>query len=396
MSDMVGVYGPAVRSQHRRVLMFLSFTLLFFLVSQLMAHSQALAADLDELSQKVDALEKKVSGKDYGYKDGFFIETDDGNYSLKFRGRMQARYQYFGVDGAPDNNSFSLRRARLLFSGNLINKNLTYMFKPAFDNSAASILDLFANYRILSGLQIKVGQFKVPYSREFLALAWNLSFTDYSNQVNNFGLNRDIGVNLHGTFFDKLLCYDVFVFNGSGRAAVNSNKDMMTGARLDFNLAGTPGYRINDFEYSESPQFGVGAAGAYDFGSDNAAVFGNKLARGTIDTIFLYRGFSIEAEAHYLRNTTSDAYNYGFEGQVGYFIVPKRFELAGRGANTVRKKGGALGGGNVNTYEATGALGYYFLGRDFKLATDYTFLGNNGGVAGQKAHQFRLQLQLMM
>jgi hypothetical protein len=73
--------------------------------------------------------------------------------------------------------------------------------------------------------QIKVGQLKVPFSREFLMTAWALQFVDRSIVNGAFSVGRDIGLEIHGELFNDIFIYHFFVVNSDGINQINLNKE---------------------------------------------------------------------------------------------------------------------------------------------------------------------------
>lgn len=165
-----------------------------------------------------------------GYDKGFLIGSADGNWKMKVNGLIQFRYianfrddeETAGVNDDDLNNGFQLRKARVVFSGNAINPNLTYVIAFETNNGRQSGGDLidpdgtpdngdeftinagtgewFANdvyfaYALSDGWSIRGGQYKVGYLKEE-----NLSEKDtlamergIMNNVFNQGRSQGIG-----------------------------------------------------------------------------------------------------------------------------------------------------------------------------------------------------------
>lgn len=166
--------------------------------------------------------------------------------------------------------------------------------------------------------------------------------------------------------------------NINSNVRLDINKVMFAG-RLMWNIMGRPGYGEGDVVYSETPQMAVGAGYSYNpsinTSSNNAfvgidlanlnyrrqlAAFGNgrQLGWGVVDYstwaadyVFKYRGFSFQTE-YYFKNVTRHDKSapclqtnagvctafapgllgnaQGWYAQSGYFLLPRRLELAGR------------------------------------------------------------------
>jgi hypothetical protein len=238
--------------------------------------------------------------------------------------------------------------------------------------------------------QIKMGQFLVFYDHENLEPTWALQFVDRSIINANLGFERDLGVDVHGNLFSDRLEYDLFLMNGNGRNQINLNNKLMTGGRIVMNLLGKHNYFISDLEKLSDPDLAFGIAAIYDMGNTN--VDNNRLTRVTGDIVFRYSGFSAMALANMAYNSAKNETDYGFLGQMGYFLLAESFEVAGRWAKIF--KNGALGTDTIDPQEAGVSLNYYFHGHHVKLQVDYCRLWNNAATQDRNDDRVRLQLQL--
>ena len=166
--------------------------------------------------------------------------------------------------------------------------------------------------------------------------------------------------------------------NANVRTNVNQ---LMYVARLQANLMGRAGYGEGDLAYSETPQMAIGGGYAYnpaiDTSTNNAfvgidlanltarralATYGNARILGqgvvdfstwTLDSVFKYRGFSVQAE-YWFRNVTRHnkelpcmqttgvggpctvfapgqfGNSTGWYVQSGYYLIPRKLEFAAR------------------------------------------------------------------
>ncbi len=113
------------------------------------------------------------------------------------------------------------------------------------------------------------------------------------------------------------------------------------------------------------------------------------------DAAFKWRGLSVQGE--YFggkgegQNLGRTVHARGYYGQAGYFLLPKKLEVAARysSVDPNRDKSQDL------QVEVTGAVSYYFEGHNFKLQGDYTNIHTQ--LAGKQAtddKQLRVQAQL--
>src|SRR5262249_55084437 len=139
-----------------------------------------------------------------GFGKGFTITTLDDSFSVNVRARMQLRFTE--VIQATDEDSaseFQVRRFRLVFQGHALTRDLTYNFHMGFSNLDTEadqdlvVRDAWLNYVLLKELQIRVGQMKVPFSRQQLNTSAALQMVDRSLVQGEFTLDRDVGAQIH-------------------------------------------------------------------------------------------------------------------------------------------------------------------------------------------------------
>ena len=158
----------------------------------------------------------------------------------KISGYTQVRYDYKDGDGGL--STFQLRRMRMSFDGN-ISPKLDY--KLQLELTSPKIVDAYFSYKPYNGLKLRAGQFKVPFSIEntdygptklelidypmiISYLVGNSTSADATDKANG----RDIGVKLYGELFNKVVSYDLGVFNGAGINCKDNNKSKDVAARL--------------------------------------------------------------------------------------------------------------------------------------------------------------------
>ncbi len=160
---------------------------------------------------------------------------------LKLSGYAQVRYQY------PEHATagFDIHRARLDFSGNVAD-SIDYKLQPAFEGSAAKLLDAYVDYMAGDYLKFTAGQFKIPFSRENLISSRYLATINRSQIVealvarskdiigNQNG--RDIGIGAGGDFLmlndTYFFEYAIAVLNGQGIDTMDLNDQKDFDGRL--------------------------------------------------------------------------------------------------------------------------------------------------------------------
>ncbi len=129
------------------------------------------------------------------------------------------------------NNGFYLSNMRLRMYGTL-DKNFSYYFVANFLVSPI-LLDASIGYKFTDALKISAGQFKAPFSKEFLMYPSDIDFVNRAQATALLSPRRDIGVQLSGQFAGNLLEYRVGIFNGNGPNKIfNDNNSFLYVARI--------------------------------------------------------------------------------------------------------------------------------------------------------------------
>jgi phosphate-selective porin OprO/OprP len=281
------------------------------------------------------------------------------------------------------NDRFFLRRARIGASGHFL-EELDFKVEGEFANSvggsttaaSAALTDGFLNWSHFSWANMKAGQFKTPFGYEFLAGDPKLLTPERSLGTDRLTLNRQVGVQVSGDFFDKQLGYAVGAFNGNGtNLSANDNDNFNTVGRV----AGTPWQgRLG----GQGAKLTTGANAfathdtaltmASDFGLTGNSFTGNRLGAGA-DVQFNLGRFDLWTE--YLRvrfrptsrAPASDFFSDAWYVQGSYFVLPGSLQAVVRhetfDPNSVKF--------NNETATWTFGMNLYFKGDDLKLQFDY-------------------------
>ncbi len=129
-------------------------------------------------------------------------------------GVFQVDYRNISNQARADSR-FDIRRARLNLSGHLtpeMNCQLAFEFQG---NETRKLVDAFGEYQVYPAVQVRFGQFKMPFSRE-----WQINDGDFSFAERSIGFSlqpgRDIGLMVGGQFFQDTFLYKIGAFNGDG------------------------------------------------------------------------------------------------------------------------------------------------------------------------------------
>jgi len=362
-------------------------------------------------------------GPKVSYKDGLHIDSPEGNYTFLLNGRLQSRFTFMALEKAKATDTFAIPRGEIRMEGHVFSKKLSYGFEMGFGTRVGSktvpvcteatcdptkmanavigesttglptLNDYYLDWQPKDEVGIKFGQFKVPFLYTELVSAMKQEFPERNLVHDNFTLGRDIGVDIHGNVFNYHLGYHVFAMNGDGANTLHSKKAPMFGTRLEVPIIGDYKYSESDVEYSDDPSLGLGVAYLLD---DRGGAFENstipkniRASHGTLDLHFRSHGFFALGQGMLSRvHQGTKLTNWGYSAQVGYFLIPKHLEVAGRAGGVV------FSNAIANQYEYTAELGYYFNKHNLKLQTDYSLLMNQRG-PNLNDHRIRTQVTLV-
>lgn len=332
---------------------------------------------------------------DVSWKDGK-TTIKSKNAQLVLSNRLQLRFTEQMPEVGDDKGSFRVRRGKTKFEGWVYTKDLTYELQLNWPDTNNPLEDANVNYDFTKGkkaFQLKAGQFKVPFGRQELTSSGSQQFVDRSAVSNTFARGRDIGVQLWGTPLGGKLDWRVGAFNGNGRTvSSNDNDKLQYNARLTFQPFGDVKYSESDFESSDKLLFAI--AGNWESNNRQGATSNNDVDREIVggDVALKFKGFSLFAELFEATDDPeagADRDLSGFHAQAGYFIVPKRFEIAARLAELDLND--AID--NDEQEERGVALNYFLNKHAHKLQLDYRQLENKA--TGREDDEIRLQYQII-
>lgn len=165
-----------------------------------------------------------------GWKDGFIIQSDTGDYRLQFAGLFQADGR-FALDDSDELlvDTFLFRRVRPILQGRLA-RYFEFHVQPDFAGSAVNLRTAYLETRFSPAFRVRVGKDKTPFGLERLHSSASLLFVERAFPT-SIAPDRDIGVQLLGDVRGGLLSYAAGVFNGvvdggSAETDTNDGKDL--------------------------------------------------------------------------------------------------------------------------------------------------------------------------
>lgn len=147
---------------------------------------------------------------------------DAGDLRVRATGYVQLDLRaYPNWEGTEEirNDSIEFRRVRLGAEGEFRRLSFELDFDPN-DPAREYLKDAYAEVKITKGLRIRGGQFKLPFSPEFQRSPAKIDFIERPVPVDALSPRRDLGVELHGELFGRVL-YQAGVFAGDGRTRPN-------------------------------------------------------------------------------------------------------------------------------------------------------------------------------
>ena len=170
----------------------------------------------------------------------FFLASEDGSFLLKMKGQIQFRYigsfqdAGSGASAIDDEaeTGFVIRRAKLDFSGNVVDPRLGYAIQVAIDRSTntASSDKIAISYGLSEGVTLSGGEDKAPFLREELTSSSRQQAVERSFVNEVFTMDKVQGVGLKIKKDDWMA--HVMINDGykSGDGGTRQNRFTQTGA----------------------------------------------------------------------------------------------------------------------------------------------------------------------
>lgn len=130
------------------------------------------------------------------------LSSADDESSIRFQLAAQIRWEYQAIDGGQGQpmvheNEILFRRLRIIVGGSIISEDFTYRLHFNFVPGAIELIDLWIDYRFHSQVSLRLGQFKIPFTRYRLGSFSTRPMVDWSYPTRYFGAERQIGLMIH-------------------------------------------------------------------------------------------------------------------------------------------------------------------------------------------------------
>lgn len=358
---------------------------------------------------------------------GITFKTESFSLNLRARGQLRATVHASQPDDGDRtfDQSTQVGGMRVWFSGHTLTPKLLYNVQLGFadrdyrDGTISPVLDTFLEYKAHRDLNVKVGQFFVPFDRLRTVRESALQMTDRPRPVNELTLDRDVGVILYSDNFlgdHSILAWRAGVFGGDGsNRSVTSDVGGMPVARLELRPLGKIDDDVEgDQERRAKPALAIGVGAAVNFHTNRVrSTNGAAFQTGTTsyrhlaaDAVFKWLGVAVELE-YLWRGATKKQFSgdvagttvtdfarqgSGWVAQASYTFDPP-LELVGRLSRLAAPdETDPKYTTEVATLGKEYALGanYYFNGHQLKLQADW--IGRTGPARPTIDNSFHLQL----
>ncbi len=257
------------------------------------------------------------------------------------------------VENAFGGGGFAVRRARIGFTGRVHELLAFQILVELAAQGGPSVMDAYVDLPFDETLELRFGQFKTPFSRQFLVPESRLQMIEPSVLVeggladrNPSGLGapgRDVGLMMTNAFGDgRLIELCNGIFNGDGRGVPHNPDDgTLFVSRLALHPLGAPGrLEESDVAQEEDPRISLGLNLAIDrkggegrLGEAADPSFEQRTNRYGADLAFFWGGFSLYGEVLYRwfarqgdGSAALDEVGFGYAIQGGYLLPIEDFE----------------------------------------------------------------------
>lgn len=290
----------------------------------------------------------------------FTITDPDSNAEIRFQFagqlRMQLESRDMGADTDRDDaTSMEARRIRPTLGVKLPGYHLDFKLQLSLAPGAAELMDFYFDYEAGPGVQLRAGQFKIPFTRYRIQSFQRLTFADWSITTRYFGAERQMGFAVHNGYENPPeLSYAVGIFSGVnarashgvalpiiyGEEMPNPSDLAGRGERISFHpeLVGHFSYNPGGISVQSDTdtkrtgyRHSVSLSAAWDLNPDSLRDMSLRVA---MEYLVKYRGFSASAAGYlaWIETLHSADISHGLSGGLiqAAWRMSDRFEVSGR------------------------------------------------------------------
>lgn len=345
------------------------------------------------LGSIIVAVPARAQQAGYDPERGAFLRSSDGRFAFHPYGMVQLQHTAtFGE--AATREGFAVRSAKWVMRAYDRSHDLTFHYQLNVGDGRAVAEDVFVRWEPTGWLSLTAGQIEVPFNRQHVTLEAYQQLIDRSTVDARFGLQRDQGVSVRLRF--GAVDLTLGAWNGARQNVANDDPTLLETARLAWSPFGAIPFEESDLSFSRRPLLSLAVAAAWNplrsFAPDPAKpqtlTEQRRIGQGVLEVTLRYAGLSLTTEVHARRfeTGTGTAVDYGELLQAGWFLLPKRLEVAGRLARST----GAVAQ-NDPVQETAAGLNLFLRGHRLKLSGAWTTTTLRRGTREQRV---RSQLEV--
>jgi hypothetical protein len=186
-----------------------------------------------------------------------FTMGEKGDYSLSLSGYVKSNLEFAEKDEAIQDSdviNFYNKEIRVKFSGDVL-EDWAYVIQVDAAGDETVIKDAAITWKNVadSPINLKMGQFKAPFSRQYLTSGTKLQFIERPDARKGFVPGRDQGLQADAFFGEEKLIYAALgFFNGEGeQGSQNADDNLMICGRITFDPFGYMALSEADLEMTE-------------------------------------------------------------------------------------------------------------------------------------------------
>ena len=228
----------------------------------------------ESMKERLDAIEKKVNDSvTFSANNGLKFKTADGNFEGAIGGRIYFIYRHVferadGGGSLPD--TFAVDTARIQFDGTFFKE---YFYRVELEHAktgSVNLKDGYIGWKGLDDVAFQFGQMKEPFSQEETCSSRFIDFAERSI-LNRIVPAHDIGAMAKGPLFDKVIEWELGLFNGGSRNSAGRNvNDVNDEKDIAARVRATP-FRSSDNDWLKQLRIGL----AYGIGDVDTTAIGD-------------------------------------------------------------------------------------------------------------------------
>jgi len=318
------------------------------------------------------------------------FEVESGDYSLRIGGLMQNRF-VFEQTGDEQEAYFYVPRAQLALRGSTAG-DISWKMQTEFGNDSAKLKDFFIDLGF-AGNNLRIGQYKLPFSRQQLTSDSQLEFVGRAATDKEFGAGRDIGLQYYNHLRgNEGFEWAVGIFNGDGYNASSSEADLFTPrvvVRASYNNTDFDAYKEGDRAGGDL-RYSVALGAIADISTSDPV---GQTIVGNLDFLAKTNGFCLSGSLYMDDLTGELMQHWGGHVQAGYMLTdtwePSLRYVMIEGREIEQDGGSPL---YVNHTEVGLAMTAYASNSGFKWLNDISWIDEGQG--DDPSYVLRSQAQL--